>query len=211
MPSIKRRLFWQLLFLIVFVDLSCLAQEVKEKAGSENTQSKGIHEKDYQDCLRYARTLLGDQTEILQMGDLNHRKKMEALIIKRIPKKKTGSGKGIYISEARILEKQDTQWKVILTIGEDIKNDEGYVGIDFLDDSFRYYGYELTLDEERGDGVPSFTIYLEYLDEYFKPYGLALEINWNPKVGRYQEYDYGQRSFRSELKNPEHINRKPNR
>ncbi|MEW5980348.1 MAG: hypothetical protein AB1898_31560 [Acidobacteriota bacterium] len=156
--------------------------------------------------MKAARRLLGPKAEILRYGDISKNGKIEALAIAKLTAD-PGSGKDILISRAIILRREGSEWNVVLDAAEQIKNKEGYIGLDYIDESSGFYGYRLTLNDRRGDEQPAFTIYLTDLGPDGEPQGTAIEINWNPDVGRYQEFSYGDYPavFKPELKNPRRL------
>jgi hypothetical protein len=120
---------------------------------------------------------------------------------------------GIPLSKFVIIkEVSDSHWSAEL-IGDNnwIRNDAGYLGLEFIDDSERFSGYRVSVEEHRSGGVPGFTFYVYYLAPNGEDEGIAVEIGWNPSVGRFQEFQYGAdpEGFRNEVRNPPHIRSAP--
>lgn len=153
-------------------------------------------------CLKTARKILGPTAELLKYGDLNKNGAVEALAAVRLRGRNT-SIDGTLISRALILRHEGSSWAVVLDISNHVTNSQGFVGIEFIDDS-PFYGYALSVADARNNGTKAFTIYLVYLNKVRESEGAPMEISWNVKVGRYQEYAYGDDPprFKPELKNP---------
>jgi hypothetical protein len=172
-------------------------------ADESNQLSNGQPQQAPKDCLKAAVRLLGSKAEILHYGDVSKNGKIEAVAIARLAPDATVR-KDILVSRAMILRREGSEWSVVLDATEQIKNEQGYIGLDYIDESSGFYGYRLSLDDRRGDDQPAFTIYLTDLGPDKEPQGAATEINWNPNVGRYQEFSYGDYPavFKPEVKNP---------
>lgn len=114
---------------------------------------------------------------------------------------------GMTIWKMVILRHEPKGWRTALTASREIQNEAGYVGLDYIDDYFRFMGYQLGLSDERSDHKKAFLVDLVYIE---RPDGgsdqTPVEIAWNPAVGRYQEWASYQdpEGFRPEIKNPPH-------
>jgi hypothetical protein len=155
--------------------------------------------------------VLGPDAEIVKYGRLNGTNTVEAVGIVKI-KGLALNGEGIPVSQLAIL-RLDPRWRLVLRASEDwIKNDAGYVGIDFIDDSFRISGYRAKLSNQTTDGEAGFMLDLSFLlpggesDE-----GTPIRIAWNAAVGKYQEVvsNDGPVEFKPEIRQPPH--RRPGR
>jgi hypothetical protein len=102
-----------------------------------------------------------------------------------------------------ILRHEPSGWRAELTASRKIQNEAGYIGLDYIDDSFRFMGYQLSFldespDKKRGFGADLVLIEKEDGGSEATSTGIA----WNPAVGRYQEWNPD--GFRAEIKNPPH-------
>jgi hypothetical protein len=157
-----------------------------------------------QGCLDAARRLLGLQAEIIRYGRLNGPEAPEAVV-------KLGNlattKEGIPISRLVVLRFEAPIWKPVLDVSKQITNAAGYIGIDYIDDSYVFHGYRLVLKNQRPDGKPGITMDLSYLNGGGGVEGIPVEVAWNDKVGRYQEFAANEdpAGFKPELKSPRHI------
>jgi hypothetical protein len=156
-------------------------------------------------CLAEARKALGPDAEVLKCGRLTdgaHLETVAALRLRRFP----ANGE-IPVSKLVILRQNAPEWQVELSVDQWIRNEKGYLGIEFIDDSAEHAGYRVKLSDHRSDDTQGFTLQLRYLhgnggSEW------PIEISWNPSVKRFEEYAYEEDppSFKPEVKNPLHKN-----
>lgn len=154
-------------------------------------------------CLDAAKAKLGPRAVVLQCGKLNNGG-LEALVVL----KRTVASAPKYctpVSQFAVLRLEGTSWKAVLDGAKEIKNGEGYIALDYIDDSPEFYGYCLGTSKERSDGKPGFAILLNYFNSGGEIEGSSTEISWNNKSGRYQEFSDVE-GFRPEIKNPRHVN-----
>jgi len=117
------------------------------------------------------------------------------------------SGAGMTIWKMVILRHESSGWLTALTASREIQNEAGYVGVEYIDDDFKFMGCQLSLSDKRSDDKKAFVIDLVYIERADGGSDqTSVEIAWNPSVGRYQEWEYGQdpEGFRPEIKNPPH-------
>jgi hypothetical protein len=90
-------------------------------------------------CLAAARTILGPAAVVLRCGELNAAKDLEVVAVLR---RKIASPPNYCepLSRFVVLRYEKTGWKTILDGAKEIKNPEGYVGLDYIDDSPEYMG-----------------------------------------------------------------------
>lgn len=132
---------------------------------------------------------------------------MEAVAFVRLKQFKVDRN-GIPVSRLVIFRKVHSHWTVVLDAAKGIRNPVGYVGSDYIDDSYGYPGYRVSFSDRRSDDKPAFVLWLYFLGTDGEPEGIAAEISWNPAVGRFQEFGGGDQPplrFLPELKNPPHI------
>jgi hypothetical protein len=116
------------------------------------------------------------------------------------------------VSRLLVLRHDPTGWKPAFEAGphSEIKNPEGYVGIDYIDDSDLYPSYCLKISDAKG-GQP-FLISISFIasDDQVDEGGIPLDIAWNSKVLRYLEIVSGDGPvvFAAEKKDVPHIHLK---
>jgi hypothetical protein len=105
-----------------------------------------------------------------------------------------------------ILRDDRGRWPVVFEAGRQLRNSDGYVGLDYIDDAFDFRGYRLKLGDKGCDGAARFTLVFWYLTSEGADDGLSIEVGWNRATGRYQEFDCFSEApvFKTELKNPPH-------
>jgi hypothetical protein len=162
-----------------------------------------------QDCLDAAKKALGEDAKVLRCGALNTPDIQEVIAV--LPAGfPSNESTGIAVRKMLILRKEPSGWRTALTAEREIQNEAGFVGIDYIDDSFHYFGYWLVLSDKRSDGAKAMDIdLLDIENADGTSEALSTEIAWNPAVGRYQEWAYNRNpeGFRPEIKSPSH--RKP--
>jgi hypothetical protein len=177
-------------------DASSKAEVVEEKRDSGSPPS---------DCTEAARQVLGPQSEILKYGDLNSPGVPEAIAVVKLGRSASAVA-GTAVSQAVILRWEASTWKPVLKVGRQVTNDAGYIGIDYIDDSYDFHGYRLIVENRRPDGKPGVAIELSYLNGSGETEGIPMAVSWNEKTGRYQEYTSNEDppGFRPEIRNPPH-------
>jgi hypothetical protein len=153
------------------------------------------------DCGSEAKRALGPRAQVLRLGDLTGEGSIECLAVVSY---QTRDEHKVLIKSGAILQLHGNRWDRVLSIEGQVRNPQGYVGLDFIDASYTH-GFALSTDDERSDGTKGFTLYLTYLDPQLKPEGVAIQVSWNPKVHRFQEYapnELNPPDFKPEVKNP---------
>jgi hypothetical protein len=160
-------------------------------------------------CLAAARAALGPGAVVLKCGHLIGPGDLEvAAAIPLRPFRADASGTAV--SRLVILRKAagTSRWVNEFTADKDwTRNPAGYVGVEYIDDSFKYTGYRVSFSGRRSDGAPGFTLFLFSLNPNGSNEGVPLEVGWNRSVKRFQEFSYEAEpvGFRAEIKNPPHI------
>lgn len=146
---------------------------------------------------------MGSGAEVVKYGRLADAKHLDGVAVVRIRPVKNNR---LLVSDLAILRWDGTGWKPVLRGSKSITNDAGYIGIDYIDDSFRFYGYEASFADRRSDGKQGFVLVLSYLTRTLDLDGIPIEIGWNPVTGRFQEFSANEEpeGFKLELKNPPH-------
>ena len=144
---------------------------------------------------------MGPSAVLLRCGQLSNTGTLEALAVislKSIP----NGNECTPASRIVILRQEKSGWKAALTAAKEVKNPEGYIGLDYIDDTYTFLGHCLHIADKRSDGSPAFTIFLTYLrNRRGETEGSSTEISWNSQAGRYQEFAG---EFLPEVKNLPH-------
>jgi len=152
-------------------------------------------------------SVLGNQAEVVALGDLARNGKEQLLIMNRLPltssppsSPQPNQKPEIYITRAAILEKDGEKWTEVLHSDEHLKNPSGYL----VRGQATAWKFEYKLDGERGLEL-RFTS-AGRLDAGDVQAGRKLEaemptflVRWNEKAKRYQAFDNSQASFLSEV------------
>jgi hypothetical protein len=166
-----------------------------------------------QSCLKAAKELLGPTASVLKCGHLAESNALEVVAGAKLAQFKE-TRDSVLVSKLAVLRLNGSAWNAELTADKNwMRNNIGYVGLEFVDDSFQIYGYRVSFSDHRSDDVTDFTIWLQYLNGDGTAEGISTEISWNPSVGRFQEFAYGEdpESFRPEVINPRHIRQRKTR
>lgn len=164
-------------------------------------------------CLQAARRWLGASAEVVKCGHVTEPGSTEVMVIVPLSGHKKYPGR-YYVSSFIILRRTgpDT-WTVELRAGQSPpRNNAGYIGVAYLDNC-PSYGYALdpsnhiTTDDPTNifNNRPDFTLWLFYLNSDEEVEGASTEISWNPKVRRFQEFDYESGMFWPERRNPPYL------
>jgi hypothetical protein len=152
-------------------------------------------------------SVLGNQAEVVALGDLARNGKEQLLIMNRLPltlsPPSSPEPKGkpeIYITRAAILEKDGEKWTEVLHSDEHLKNPRGYL----VRGQATAWKFDYKLDGERGlelrftsaDRFDSGAVYAGTKPEAVTP---TFVVRWNERVKRYQAFDNAQASFLSEV------------
>lgn len=175
-----------------------------------------------QSCLEAAHKALGPDAEVLKCGHLTNSGALEAVAATRLKQFRT-TADGVPVSKLLVLQQQESRWVAQLTADKHwVRNGIGYLADAAVDPSelarflatysAHFVGYRVSFSDHSSDGAPDFTVWVYILSSTGKNEGTAYEVNWNPVVARFQDFDYGRNpeGFRSEIKYPSHIRtRKP--
>ena len=180
----------------------------KPRKGSEaiTNASVEIAPEIKRECQAEAQRVLGPHAKVLRCGELNSPGVPEVVAV--IPASFPVSyEKRIAIRKLVILRRVSQRWNIVLTAERQIRNESGYVGLEYIDDYYTFYGYWLELSDETLNGAKAFFLDFVNIDN---PDGsseqTSTEIAWNVAAGRYQEWAYDQDppGFHLEIKNPPH-------
>jgi hypothetical protein len=152
-----------------------------------------------------AQGLIGSKAELIRFGHLSVGAPLEGVAILRLGQ--TSKHLEVPVSRLIILRLNGSDWTTVFDAGREMTNPAGYVGLDYIDDDFKFEGYDVALNEKGSDAEDRFTLYFTLLGP--DP-GWPTEVGWNKATGRYQEMSDDARDkvlFTPELKDPPH--RKP--
>lgn len=157
------------------------------------------------ECIKAATATLGPTAEVVKYGRFADAKNLDAVAVIRVRPIRRNRNR-LLVSDLVILRSVGRAWKPVLRASKTVTNDAGYIGIDYIDDAFRFYGYEVEFADKRADGKQGFALILTYLTSRLDRDGIPIEIGWNAGVGRYQEFSVNEEpdGFKLELKNPPH-------
>jgi hypothetical protein len=139
-----------------------------------------------------AQKILGQETEVVDYGDLAKNGKEEAFIVNKVKITPETMVPGLLVTRAAIIEKDGKSWDEVLLIDEHLKNTKGFLGgqpISAVD------GWRVQKEEDPKDGLE---IYLTPLHKPAGGYVQTIEIRWNPEAKRYQTLDRNFEHFLSE-------------
>jgi hypothetical protein len=146
---------------------------------------------------------LGPNAELVKYGQLGNANDPGGVTVVKI---RPGKDQRLLVKDLAVLRWVGNDWKPVIRASKWITNDAGYIGIDYIDDSFRFYGYEAQVADVRSDGKSGFVLLLSYLTRSLDREGIPIEIAWNPLIGRFQEFSTNEEpeGFKLELKNSPH-------
>ena len=152
----------------------------------------------------------GSNLKIIRSGDLVGDGAREYVAVRMLPQQPKNA---IHVSRLLIARAQHGQCSIVLDAGKNgPRNPIGYIGIEFIDDGGDFYGYAVQFSSDAGDPKHKVDLNLTWLNPEHEPEGMGIEIGWNEKVGRYQEYrledDSSPERFKPEVRNPPHRNSK---
>ncbi|HET9837702.1 MAG TPA: hypothetical protein VFR84_05650 [Candidatus Angelobacter sp.] len=152
----------------------------------------------------------GSNLKIIKSGDLVGDGAREYVAVRMLPKQPK---KGTYVSRLLIARAEHGHCSIVLDAGKSgPKNPVGHIGIEFIDDGTDFYGYSVEFGSDVNDREHQGDVYLTWLNPNHELEGMAIEIGWNKRVGRYQEYrleeDGSSEMFKPELRKPPHRNSK---
>lgn len=174
-------------------------------ASTVTQQQASSSESNSKSCLGAAKKALGPSAEVLKCGRLAGAEALEAVAAVRLRGVKDDAN-GVPISKLVILRRTAAHWIAELTMGQQIRNPVGYIGIDFIDDSETSGRYRVSFSDSRSDGSRGFTLYYYYMNPQDGVEGAGVEVSWNPRVQRFQAYSANEdpSGFKPEIKNPPH-------
>jgi hypothetical protein len=109
-----------------------------------------------QSCAAAAIAALGPEADVLRCGTWSGVGSPQALAVLKL--KSVPSSKGCMpVSRMIILGLDARGWKTVLDGAKEIQNPVGYIGLDFIDDSYQFLGYCLDAEDQRSDGGPGLT------------------------------------------------------
>lgn len=152
-------------------------------------------------CEDEAHRSLGGDARVLKVGDFLRLGTIQCMAVLPYTSHRAHE---LPVRRGFVLQKEGSVWRDLLRFDNTIRNPQGYVGLDFIDPGPNF-GFDVELADERSDGTRGFTIYLTYLNPKLKAEGMAIQVSWNRKVGRFQEYapnELDPPDFKPEIANP---------
>ena len=137
---------------------------------------------------------LGEETTVLAYGNLANNGKQQILAINALKTTPPGVTPGILFNRLVVLQKNGDVWKEVLRGDEHLENEKGFLGgIPLAPVS----GWRLQLDQT--DATKGMVMYFSPIVAPKGGHIAALEVRWNPKVGRFQSMDTTFTQFVSEV------------
>lgn len=198
----KSSTLWLIVFLIAFFSWGCSkTNPTTTHAEPRQIQRSAVTEA----CNEEAKKALGPDAEFLKCGDLVGSGREALIAVVRVPNVVL-QHRDIPVSRVFVAQRQGSEWVSQLEVDNQIRNAQGYIGIDFIDDSFVPLGWSLEIADARSDGSQGLTLRFSYLNRNGAKEGIPIEVSWNPSIGRFQEYSQNEDpgGFKPEIKNPPH-------
>jgi len=159
--------------------------------------------KQQEECNKAANKIIGKGAQVLACGQLTHSKGLEAFAVIRLKGFKENKS-GIPVSKFVILRRDKADWIIeLIADKKPLRNKVGYVGVYNIDPSEKDR-YRISFSGGGPKSKDDFSLDVYYIDPDGQTEGWPLEIEWNPKVKRFQEYIPNE-GFKPEIKNPKQI------
>lgn len=152
-------------------------------------------------CAAEAKHRLGDVFHVVKFGQLIGDSSLECVVI--LPYS-GAAGQELRARSGVVIAWDGKQWRELLRFNDQIRNEHGYIGADYIDPEY-HYGFTLRTDARRSDGTQGFTMYFRFLNAKLRPEGMPMQVSWNSKVNRFQEYapnELDPPDFKPELRHP---------
>jgi hypothetical protein len=130
-----------------------------------------------------AKSVLGDETQVLAYGDLAKNGKQEFLAANVVPKTPTNNLPGTIITRAVVVENDGGKWAEVLRCDEHLKNQKGFLGLTPL---VAVTGWRLQFEQSQEKGLQ---LYFTPLKGTTDSHVLPIGVWWNPATKRYQSLD----------------------
>jgi len=158
-------------------------------------------------CLAAAKKMLGPETQVFKCGHLTGTDALETAAGVRLRQFRL-TREGTPVSKFVVLRRENSQWVTELRADQaPLRNPVGYIATDYIDDSHDYGRYRVSFYDEGSNQLLGLFVDVFYLSPRGENEGIPVEIGWNPKVGRFQEYTENRDpvGFQPENANPRHI------
>src|SRR5438132_158223 len=99
-------------------------------------------------CEVGAKRVLGPGVAVLKCGELTGSGALEALAVLPLSAS-ANTGDGTSVSRLVVIKQKGSEWETELDADKEIRNPEGYIGMDFTDDSYVSSGYRLRVYDHR--------------------------------------------------------------
>jgi hypothetical protein len=138
---------------------------------------------------------------VLRCGELNQAGILEA-VAAILVRPKSHPAQGIFARDLVILRRSAGEWKTSPRASRIVRNDAGYVGIDYIDDTSPFWGNCINFYDTRPDGKKAFTISIQWRASENDTDPQPTDIAWDNTAGRYREIIAD--GFQIEVKKPPH-------
>jgi len=130
-----------------------------------------------------AKSVLGEETQVLAFGDLAKTGKQQFLAANVVPKTPTNNLPGTIVTRVVVVENSDGKWAEVLRCDEHLKNQKGYLGLTPLT---AISGWRLQFEQNDDKGLQ---LYFTPLKGITDSHVLPIGVRWNPQTKRYQSLD----------------------
>jgi hypothetical protein len=130
-----------------------------------------------------AKSVLGEETQVLAFGDLAKNGKQQFLAANVVPKTPTNNLPGTIVTRVVVVENTDGKWAEVLRCDEHLKNQKGFLGLTPLTG---ISGWRLQFEQNEEKGLQ---LYFTPLKGITDSHVLPIGVRWNPQTKRYQSLD----------------------
>ncbi|HVB33496.1 MAG TPA: hypothetical protein VNJ52_03845 [Patescibacteria group bacterium] len=177
----------------LFLFATACSQAPAVPTASRAAQSGTAAEAEYRSA---ARSVLGDESQVMLSGDLAHNQHIQLLVVNRLSPMPGKADGGVLVSRAAILEKESENWREIFLADDHLKNEKGFLEGTPLDS----VGVWRLQYVRKKDGL---TMFFTPLRQAAGADPATVEIRWNPRMRRYQAFDRQAGHFLAEALTPE--------
>jgi len=181
-----------------------------QSSNQASLQSKPVRADNSAKCLQEARKELGPSGTVLKCGYLIDNASLEAIIAVRVAGL-SDDRNGIPISALKIVRESGDHWDTQLNVDREVTNGIGYIGTNFIDDSYPLPDYRVNFTDcgakwgTRSASQLTMVLVSMSRDGKIDPEDMGMAIGWNSAVSRFQEIEPSGEMFAPEVKAPKHI------
>jgi hypothetical protein len=171
--------------------LCCAAALALAGCGTDEPKSKAVPETIAKpeapatppEILAAAKSLMGNEAQVLAFGDLARTGKRQFLAANVVPKTPTNNIPGTIVTRAAVVEESGGKWSEVLICDGHLKNLKGYLGLTPI---AAVNGWRLQFEQDPRKGL---TLYFTPLQGNTAQHVLPIGVQWNPETRRYQSLD----------------------